>query len=269
MSERYRYRPPPGGAGWTTRDACPLLYLAWGQRRYGRTPLDEECYGDWVYVAPKAGAPLILLNGQPHRLPAGHLLLIGPRCRTGYLDKKDAKCLIQTWVWLEPPRHEALQIPENSFQLFKLSTRQHRELESLHAACRDEVQNPDRFTAEALEILRRQLDLCLVRGPEGRQGHPLSGERMTLALRWMREHLADSAPARGLCDYLQISHSTLRRIFLSELGHGPREAALGMRLAEARRLIEKEGLSVKAAAYELGYRHPNDLSRALSRQAAS
>jgi AraC-like DNA-binding protein len=33
---------------------------------------------------------------------------------------------------------------------------------------------------------------------------------------------------------------------------------------EARRLIREEGWQVKAVAYHLGYRHANDLSRALA-----
>lgn len=41
-----------------------------------------------------------------------------------------------------------------------------------------------------------------------------------------------------------------------------------LRIQEAQRLIEDEGWQVKQAAYRLGYRHANDLSRALSRAAA-
>jgi AraC-like DNA-binding protein len=37
---------------------------------------------------------------------------------------------------------------------------------------------------------------------------------------------------------------------------------------EARRLIEEEGWRVKAAAYHLGYRHANELSRALAGHSA-
>jgi transcriptional regulator GlxA family with amidase domain len=82
-------------------------------------------------------------------------------------------------------------------------------------------------------------------------------------MRWLREHPEARAPSAGLCDYLQISPATLNRLFQKELGHGPREEALRLRLAEARRLIKEERWSVKAAAYHLGYKHPNDLSRRL------
>ena len=36
-----------------------------------------------------------------------------------------------------------------------------------------------------------------------------------------------------------------------------------MKKQEALRLIEREGWQVKAVAFHLGYKHPNDLSRAL------
>ena len=37
-----------------------------------------------------------------------------------------------------------------------------------------------------------------------------------------------------------------------------------LKMDEARRLIREEGWQVKAVAYHLGYRHANDLSRALA-----
>lgn len=265
MEIRHSYHPPPGGSAWTADQSYGLLYLAWGERRYGKTPLREEICGDWVYVAPRSGSPLAVLNGQPRRLRADQCLIVGPGCSSGYEDEPCARCLIQTWVWRDPPCPNSLLQNSDSFRILPLSLAQKRELEVIHVACRNEVQHPDAYTGDALGILRRRIDLCLARGQSGRGGAPVLNGRLPLALRWIKEHLNEHAPVRGICEYLQVSPSTLHRMFLAELGHGPREEALRMRLAEANRLIHSEGWSVKAAAYQLGYKHANDLSRTMSR----
>jgi transcriptional regulator GlxA family with amidase domain len=139
------------------------------------------------------------------------------------------------------------------------------EVAEIHDRCREEVQHPDTYTPDSLNILRARLDLCLARGPSGRAASAPPSHRLLLALRWLEEHLENHAPSTGLCRYLQVSPATLRRLFVNALGHGPREEALRMRLEAARRFIHEENWSVKATAYHLGYRHPNDLSRLLTR----
>lgn len=62
-----------------------------------------------------------------------------------------------------------------------------------------------------------------------------------------------------------MSASTLRRLLLERTGLAPGTHFRALKLREAKRLIQEERWPVKAAAYHLGYSHPNDLSRALRR----
>lgn len=263
MANKSPYAPPAGGAAWVSPEEFPLRYLAWGARRYGKTPMPPHPCVDWIYVVPVSGAPTILLNGQRKLLPAGYALILSPGCLAGYEDSPRGTCRILTWVWSLPPRYETLRPAPGSGKFLRLSEAQTRDIHAIHDACREEVQQPDAYTAESLASLRTRLDLCLVRGPAGRVSQPSSAHRLALALRWLREHPEAHAPSAGLCNYLQISPATLHRLFRNRLGHGPREESLRLRLAEARRLISQEKWSVKAAAYHLGYKHPNDLSRLL------
>ena len=79
----------------------------------------------------------------------------------------------------------------------------------------------------------------------------------------MMNNLSIHTPVPALCDYLGMSPSALHRFFRSQAGLSPGAYFRKLKWKEARRLVEKEGWQVKAAAYHLGYRHPNDLSRAL------
>ena len=260
------YRPPPGGSAWADDPRrSPLLYLAWGLRRYGDTPLPLRRRFDWIYVAPRSGEPTVVINGVRRRLPAGRCLILAPGCETEYRDHPGRACRIQTWVWRDAPAFPALRPTPGKARILRLSSAQTREARAVHDACRREVRDPDAHTAFSLETLRRRLDLCLVRGQGGGAAADQDGaQRLELALHWLREHPENHAPAAGLADYLQLSPATLRRLFRRHLGHGPREAARRIRMREARRLIDEEGQRVKEAAHRLGYAHPNDLSRALA-----
>jgi AraC-like DNA-binding protein len=80
----------------------------------------------------------------------------------------------------------------------------------------------------------------------------------------MAGNLAIHAPVPALCDYLRMSPSTLHRFFRARTGLSPGAYFRQVKTDEARRLIREQGWQVKAVAYHLGYRHANDLSRALS-----
>lgn len=263
------YRPPQGGFGWDSRNEreLDLLYLSWGERCYARTPIPIQVRQDWIYVAPRRGTPILLLKDGPREIAAGMCVVIAPGCGAGWTSDASRNCVTQSWVWRSAPRFSDLRPPRDGYRIFSLSMSQRRALGEVHDLCRYEVQNPDACTADALEILHARLDLSLARGPSGRSAGPVPPpkQRVRLAMQWLKEHAGEHAPSAGLCDYLQLSSTTLHRMFLRELGFGPREAALRLRLAEAQRLIREESWSVKATAYHLGYRHANDLSRAISR----
>lgn len=81
-------------------------------------------------------------------------------------------------------------------------------------------------------------------------------------LRILTAHLDSKEPVARLCDYLNLSQSTLYRRFRAEIGVGPLDRFQELRMNEAKRLLSEEGVTVKEAAFRLGYSHFNDLSRA-------
>jgi AraC family transcriptional regulator of arabinose operon len=79
---------------------------------------------------------------------------------------------------------------------------------------------------------------------------------------WMAAHLDSKEPVARLCDYLNISQSSLYRRFRKEAGISPLERFQQLRMTEAKRLLAGGGSTVKEIAFDLGYAHFNDLSRA-------
>lgn len=270
MTAASRYTIGENGKGWVNAQEgkIDLLYLAWGDRRYGKRPHGIERHPDWIYIAPQSGNPQAVVNGRALTLNADKLLIVPPGTT---LDMKDIgvnACRIRTWAWRSPPEFEELRPKPGEHLLVALDTNDREELRALHRLFRYEVRNMDAFSGRALEILRSRLDLYLVRSLQAAADSRSPDQLFRLANRWLESNPRADAYLGDMCDYLRISESLLNRLFMERVGCPPQKVALQIRLAEARRLVQS-GWSVKATAYYLGYKHPNDLSRALSRSAAT
>ena len=84
------------------------------------------------------------------------------------------------------------------------------------------------------------------------------------ALHFLRHNPAALQPVKRLCEYLQVSPAAVRELFRRHLGRSPQAVALEVRMQHARGRLAG-GVAVKQIAFELGYRHANDFSRAYKR----
>lgn len=264
MSHDRSFQPPPGRPGWVSpeEEELELLYLAWGWRKYRDTPMFSSGREGWIYFTPRRGAPTFLLPDRQITLRPGDFVLIDPSCPCGWDDAAGASSEVCTWVWRSAPRWKTLTPPIGGCLQWKLAEPVRQTVWQLHQATRQEVQNADENTHLALSALRVQLDLALLRGQSARTQPASDAQRLALARRWLEEHLSCPNPVESLCEYLQLSASTLHRLFRRTLGTDVRAYARDERVRRAQQLIETEGQSVKEAAYAVGYRFPNDLSRA-------
>lgn len=269
MARQTFYYPPPGRPGWASpsKEQLELLYLAWGWRRYHETPQEPTRREGWLYFTVRSGTSSLVLPEWPARqipLTNRDLIILHPDCLCGWSDAPGATAEICTWVWRSASRWESLRPPSGDFLRLKLNENSLHAVHALHQQTRGEIQNSDENTRLALEGLRLQVDLILARSLSSSAPPATDAQRLELACRWIEAHLTDHSPVTGLCDYLQLSASTLNRLFQRGMGQSVRTHAKQRRVARARHLIEVEKASVKETAYRLGYRFPNDLSRALS-----
>lgn len=172
-----------------------------------------------------------------------------------------------TWVWRTAPRCAECTPQPNGWLTFAADAKLRRILLNDHALCRREVEQPDSHTKLALEQIRLQMDLAIARAQQPRAVAPEPALRMELALRWMAANPAASNPVSSLCEYLQISPATLYRLFQTHLGASPADHHAHERMEHARHMLTASRASVKATAYALGYKHPNDFSRAFKKHA--
>ncbi len=254
--------PPPGRPSWGGGNDLPLLYLGWGQRDFAKDPLAiHHDLGTNYYVL--LSGEIIVTTGLTSQIVRGPVaLMFDPDCAFGITQSKRATVEILVWIWQGQPVLTELRPGPGGFMALNLRARLVDSLTELHVRCRDEVALADGQLPRTLAALRDLLEVEILRG---NQAAPAEDEmRWKLAHTWMAGNLSIHAPVPALCDYLRMSPSTLHRFFRTHTGLSPGAYFRRVKSEEARRLIRDEGWQVKAVAHHLGYRHSNDLSRAMA-----
>jgi AraC-like DNA-binding protein len=253
--------PPPGRPSWGGGADLPLLYLGWGQRDFAKDPLAMHYDTGTNYYVILSGEVVVTteLGSQTVRGPVA--FLFDPSCAFGITQARRGMVEILVWIWQGQAILPELRPESGGYRLLQQLAKSVDSLRDLHARCGNEVALADGQLPRSLAALRELLEVELLRGD---RISPAEDEmRWKLASAWMMGNLAIHAPVPALCDYLRMSPSTLHRFFHAQTGLAPGAYFRKVKMAEARRLIREEGWQVKAVAYHLGYRHANDLSRAL------
>jgi len=245
----------------------PLIYLGWGGRDFQQAPLALHCDRATNYYIVLRGE-IIVTTAETRRTVRGPTaLLVDPGCVFGLTQSSREKVDVLVWVWKGRPIAEELRPDAGTYITLSLQRRSLDSLSELHLRCRNEVARADSYIAQTLGALRKLIEVEILRA--SRIAHATDDFRWKLANSWIMNNLSIHAPVPALCDYLRMSPSTLHRFFRQHTEMPPGAYFRELKTKEARRLIEEEGLQVKAAAYHLGYRHANELSRALAGHSAS
>ena len=258
--------PVAGQPRWiAASENSELVYLSWGIRDFSRHPISEHRNPGWSYVIVSRGTVRFFQAASEVTVGASQCVVTAPSCSHGFRHEAGEHCKVLTWIFRSAPAHPELAIGNGSFRLFDLEPAALQAVEHLHAQSRQEIIRMQGLFERSIQHFRDLLDIQLVRSLSQPPASPLYDDRLERARHWMRSNLELADPVRSLCSYLQVSQSTLYRLFQRGFGMSPRAVHNELRMLEAKRLIEQEGWQVKQAAYRLGYRHPCDLSRALSR----
>jgi AraC-like DNA-binding protein len=254
--------PPPGRPSWGGGTELPLLYLGWGQRDFCKDPLAMHYDLGTNYYLLLRGEFTITTATAVQVVRGPVALLFDPECAFGIDQAEPSPVEILVWIWQGSPRLGELRPAPGDKRVFHLRSGAVVALTDLHRRCRNEVALADGQLPRTLVALRELVEVEILRGS---QPAPAEDEvRWNLARTWMAGNLSIHAPVPALCDYLRMSPSTLHRFFRAQSGLSPGAYFRKIKLQEARRLIDEEAWQVKAVAFHLGYRHANDLSRALS-----
>jgi len=255
--------PPLGRAYWVDSGReNDLAYLSWGLRSFGVNPVPVTLHHGWVYTCILGGSQILETASGRRKLGPGDFSRVGPDCAAGWSNPDRAISSRQiTWVWRSPP--SAFTDSPLLWKVAQATAEQVEELTRLHEACRREVARSDAVTLPMLERHRQVLDLLFQRMFHRTKG-TVTESRLQFAISWLDSDPLSAKPLEALREYLDVSASTLERLFKRHLGVPPAVWLYRHRMRKADALRAK-GMLTKEIAYVLGYRFPNDLSRALKR----
>ena len=241
-----------------------LVYLAWGDRYFGRDPVPVYLHDSWSYTVILKGVSVLMIGQERHPINPGEAVLVGPDCPMGWYGRElKSKSTVLGWSWRKTPFFLDEGSSSDHWWRFRLSKETVRRLQDLHRLCRQEVELSDGASAHALDALRTVLDTEFFRHIKVKRTLNADSLRFQTAVRWMEEILEASKPMHRLCEYLQVSPATLKVLFHRKAKTSPFAYFQTLKFAHAKKLLQ-EGTSVKAVALTLGYRHPNHFSRAFS-----
>lgn len=243
------------------------MYLAWGERQFGVSPVPPRLHDGWVCVVVEHGTPTLVRKNHRQLLRAPVLALIGPDCVFGWEDQQNRSSRLLMWMWRRSSAGPLRHLPNDVFVSIDLHSGELSEFRELHRLTRREIHRTDPFSVDANAAVQVLLETRI--GRLELRGAAQPDERVDEALRWMREHLATRQPLARVADYLGLSAATVRRLFRSHLGATVTGTIRDMRRREAERLLRIGTMSVKEVAYRLGYRFPHDFSRAFRRATGS
>ncbi len=83
---------------------------------------------------------------------------------------------------------------------------------------------------------------------------------------YVMEHVSEAFPVERLADIGGVSPRSIARLFVTELGITPHEFVEGVRLDQARNLLESTMLAVKTIAFDCGFSGPAQMRNAFQRR---
>lgn len=246
---------------WSGNAGEQLVYLGWGERNFTREPIPVHSNPGWTYWILTEGRVEITFDDATRRFAAGEGFICGPNCPFGFPLQEDATSTrLLIWIWNETPS-SGIDVPTDQLHYLRFSQDQLRLLNTLHEQTRIEILEDSPDQSKVLQHIHALLDLVFQRARKNKDRKPDAIE-IRNARQWMLNNLCSSTPVANLARYLNLSPMTLHRKFVEEIGEPPGKHFQRLKMSRCEELLAMESYSIKRVAYEMGYKHPQDFSRA-------
>lgn len=232
----------------------------------GNFPMPMAPRTEWHYVLVTGGQGRLHYPDKTWTPKRGDFFIAHPSCLRGCSGQKGERLYRILWKWRTPPLIPFIKPEEGQYIHIKMPEQTIWKLQRLSAACLRELQNIDNLIQFKLYKLRIEIELLLAQGRNVPDLTKRSSSQFDLALNWMEEHLAEKGVIGSLCRYLAVSPATLNRLFRQHVKISPAVYLQNLKIQNAKKLLREGNLLVKEVAYYLGYKNPNNFSRAFKRQ---
>jgi transcriptional regulator GlxA family with amidase domain len=80
------------------------------------------------------------------------------------------------------------------------------------------------------------------------------------------DHMREALPVERLAEIAGVSPRSIARLFVKELGQTPHEFVEGVRIDQARNLLEATDTALKIVAFDCGFASPDQMRSAFQRR---
>lgn len=118
----------------------------------------------------------------------------------------------------------------------------------------------DELTEKYDNIAQKSMDASMVKHRTQWTGLH-NDARITVLVDYMITHPMERISIKHMCDMLEMSESSLRRLFKTQTGKSPKEFVHEMKMVTAARQILVSNARISEIAYELGFESANYFAR--------
>jgi AraC family transcriptional regulator len=243
-----------------------LRYLGSGPRRFGLYPLKPLARMNWEFFAVVTGrcAPVVA-PGDEKRLRASTLWVFPPGSAHGWASLKSAVTEVAVFHFGSVPSQLAAAVRERGHLELPLGADECRRLETLARTLEPDFREPNNFSNLVFQGALIELSLLALRKlPDRREPLPAGHAKQIVeaATEWFAGNLRDNPAIDDVARRVNVSASTLRRVFRQTLRERPVRVFARLRLEAAMRLMMETTLKLDTIATECGYSSTSDFCRA-------
>lgn len=243
-----------------------LRYLGFGQRRFGLYPLKPLARMNWEFFAVVAGRCVPVIGpGDGKRLRANSLWVFPPGSAHSWASPKRGVSEVAVFHFGSVPPQLAAAVRERGHLELPLNADECRRLETLARTLEPDFREPNNFSNLVFQGALIELSLLALRKlPERREPLPAGHAKQIVeaATEWYADNLRGNPAIEEVAQRVNVSPSTLRRVFRRTLRERPVRVFARLRLEAAMRLMMETTLKLDTIAAECGYSSTSDFCRA-------
>ena len=242
-----------------------ISYCQRGKRRYDLNPIQPYVRNCWEIQAVTKGELILLEPGKSNPPQDRTIWMFGPSCSHG---------------WSTPPGHEAeilvihFQSMPNLCRVFCTETtfwgRSCEDFGKFIGYCQDIIEvlnNKNALNSLILQKLQAEILMLLFEGHlnEVEDENICTRDTVHQAISWMQANLELFPCVEEAAQYLRLSESRLRRLFMKELDQTPREILGNLKRERACTLLRDTLMSVEQISRSSGYENSSNFTRAFKK----
>ncbi len=257
--------PPIGKSFWIPEEGLRsvLLYHSWGTRDVFKNPVPPVHHEGPSQLILLEGTATLDLKDSTHQIQAPSYIYIPSKTPQGWKNLKSlGKMRMLCWIWAATME---ASVSDEKYQIKKISKKIIEKVLLMHEetrASKNLSQHQAIEQLQAIHILMRNWTQSISAKETGKS------DLFKAATKWIEDHLSIIPKVYDLMDYLGVDARILYELFMAGSGKSPEDYIHDLRLEKSHQLL-KNGSSVKEVAYALGYKHPNDFSRAFAKHFGS